>query len=416
MRALAVYIGILARLMAFAPVTVAGEAGRLFRDETLRAEPVAGARRGLRLAEGDEVEIEERRAGWYRVRPAVGGAPGWVPVFSVTMPTRKASERVASARREFSLRYKTATMGVRGLDDVELREAQPDWDALAKLEAFAATSADLPGFRSTGEGTLRPVLVPAPRDSDGGTLAFEREEGRKIAAALLGAAPLVDDPEAQSYVNRVGLSIAAVSERPALGWKFGIVGTDSVNAFAVPGGWVLVTLGLYQRLESEAELAAALAHEIAHVAARHHLGLLIKQKALEEAAESAKKTRFKNPMVTAALRKMAAMGCAIFSAVLDRSAEHHADQLGMILAADAGYDPFAFVRVVQVLASSGARERATQLLRKTHPSPGERLVKLEAISEGHLAALGARPVLAERFALHDLKHIRMKREPAHRKP
>ena len=80
------------------------------------------------------------------------------------------------------------------------------------------------------------------------TEAEEIELGEGIAARLLGAAPLVDDEGLQRYVNRVGLWLALQTERPGLPWRFGVMDSDNVNAFALPGGIVLITRGLYERL------------------------------------------------------------------------------------------------------------------------------------------------------------------------
>ena len=83
--------------------------------------------------------------------------------------------------------------------------------------------------------------------------------GREVAGRTLGAAPLVADPELQAYVNRVGRWIAMQTERPDLPWHFGVLDTASVNAFAAPGGYVLVTRGLYEMLDTESQLAGVLA-------------------------------------------------------------------------------------------------------------------------------------------------------------
>ncbi len=95
--------------------------------------------------------------------------------------------------------------------------------------------------------------------------------GEGLAAGFLGAAPLRQDPNLQRYVNRVGKWLAMHSERPDLPWTFGVVDTETVNAFAMPGGTVLITYGLVKRLGNESELAGALAHEIAHVVKKHQL-------------------------------------------------------------------------------------------------------------------------------------------------
>ncbi|MCM2355956.1 MAG: M48 family metalloprotease, partial [Arenimonas sp.] len=105
----------------------------------------------------------------------------------------------------------------------------------------------------------------------------EIELGRGIAANLLGARPLVRDQALQQYVNRIGLWLALQTERPNLPWRFGVMDSTDVNAFALPGGTILITQGLYDRLRDEAELASVLSHEIAHVVERHQVKAIKKE-------------------------------------------------------------------------------------------------------------------------------------------
>ena len=98
--------------------------------------------------------------------------------------------------------------------------------------------------------------------------------GRQIAGNLLGAAPLVKDKLLQKYVNNVGRWVASQSERPDLAWHFGVINSNDINAFAAPGGYIFVTLGLYRVLNDESELAGVLAHEVGHVIRKHHLKIL----------------------------------------------------------------------------------------------------------------------------------------------
>jgi len=86
--------------------------------------------------------------------------------------------------------------------------------------------------------------------------------GREIAGNLLGAAPLVKDAALQKYVNSVGRWVASQSERPDLPWRFGVIESEDLNAFAAPGGYIMLTKGLYRKLNNEAQLAGVLGHEI----------------------------------------------------------------------------------------------------------------------------------------------------------
>ena len=99
----------------------------------------------------------------------------------------------------------------------------------------------------------------------------EVEIGRTLAAVLLGSKPLLADMALQRYVNSLGRWISLQSERPNLKWTFAVLDDPGYNAFAAPGGYVLVTKGLIDSVADEAELAGILAHEITHVTAKHHL-------------------------------------------------------------------------------------------------------------------------------------------------
>lgn len=101
--------------------------------------------------------------------------------------------------------------------------------------------------------------------------------GREAAAQVEAQMGLVDDPELQQYVSRVGKQLAAASERPDLPWRFQVVDDPSVNAFALPGGFIFVTRGIMASFMSEAELAAVLGHEIGHVTARHSVEQMSQQ-------------------------------------------------------------------------------------------------------------------------------------------
>ena len=103
----------------------------------------------------------------------------------------------------------------------------------------------------------------------------EIELGEELSAGLLGAVKLVNDPQVHKYVNELGRWLAEQTSRrkKKWPWRFGVLDTDAVNAFAAPGGHVFVTRGLFVLLENEAELAGVLAHEMGHVIKKHHLSM-----------------------------------------------------------------------------------------------------------------------------------------------
>lgn len=201
----------------------------------------------------------------------------------------------------------------------------------------------------------------------------EKEEiavGRELAGRTLGAAPLVADPELQSYVNRVGRWVAAQTERPDLPWRFGVIDSPAINAFAAPGGYVLITRGLYEILDSEAQLAGVLGHEIGHIVRRHHITVMQKSAAISAGARAAQGNR------SQLVNNLIGTGAEIFARGLDKSAEFEADQIGIVLAARAGYNPYGLIEVLHKLAARGAEDASLALLFKTHPHPNERLQQL----------------------------------------
>jgi predicted Zn-dependent protease len=218
--------------------------------------------------------------------------------------------------------------------------------------------------------------------------------GREIAGNLLGAAPLVKDAQLQQYVNQVGRWVALQSERPDLPWHFGVIESEDLNAFAAPGGWVLVTKGLYRNLKNESELAGVLGHEIGHVIKKHHLKLLQKQQWLSVGAGLlGSKLGKENQTV----KKIIGNGAEICARSLDKDAEYEADRIGVILTARAGYEPYGLPEVLQTIGGAGKDDSRVALLFKTHPHPDDRLAKLgDAIGDRLDSVLDGK-TLAERF-------------------
>jgi predicted Zn-dependent protease len=216
----------------------------------------------------------------------------------------------------------------------------------------------------------------------------EIQLGVGLAAGMLGAAPLHRNEQLQRYVNRVGRWVAAHSERADLPWTFGVIENDTINAFAMPGGTVIISHGLLKRLQNESELAGVLGHEIAHVVQKHQL------KAIQSAAGSDAFATVGKELASQRLARTgggdafglksqlaaAAVDLAkngFFLKPLDRSLEYEADRMGVVLAARAGYDPYGFVAVLQMLAQ--VKETDEGGIMATHPSAADRIAELEKV-------------------------------------
>ncbi|MFT7557079.1 MAG: putative Zn-dependent protease [Planctomycetota bacterium] len=213
----------------------------------------------------------------------------------------------------------------------------------------------------------------------------EIEIGGNLISGLLGAAALVDDAPLQQYINDVGYWVASQSKRKSLPWRFGVIQSDGINAFAAPGGYIVITLGLFQVLQNEAQLAAVLAHEIAHVADKHHL----------KALQKTMKREFWSDIALSAvgdatnrekLEKMVNAGVQLYATGLDRNLEYEADLVAVVLAARAGYDPFALLDVLTTIDSINPGSAEMAVILKTHPPTLERLNQLAGKMDGKLDA------------------------------
>jgi predicted Zn-dependent protease len=253
-------------------------------------------------------------------------------------------------------------------------------------------------FGSALESELQRSLGLAPPPATGGGVqvpllgtvsdADEQALGREIAGRLLAAYPLVENRAVQEYVNQVGRYLAAQGPRPHLNWTFGVIQNDDINAFAAPGGYLFVTRGLYRRLGNEAELAGVLSHEMVHVTERHYVKLLQQQRALALGQEF-----LLGKVQSASVQQLAGNGVELYARSLDKEAEFACDRLGIQAAARAGYDPFAYLDLLDRL---GADTRADQLalLYKTHPHPAARLDALEQLIGSRWDSLGGKVATA----------------------
>lgn len=241
---------------------------------------------------------------------------------------------------------------------------------------------------SPAEQLLRALLA------DRMSVDQERRLGARIVGNLLGVAPLVEDAALQRYVNLVGRWVAAQGERPDLEWRFGVIDSEDLNAFAAPGGYVLLTKGLYRRLSNEAELAGVLGHEIGHVTRRHHVKLLQRSHLLATLGGAVLK---EVPDEHERMQNIIGRGAEISARALDKSAEYEADRLGMILAVRAGYDAWGLPMVLREIGHFPDKDDRVALLFKTHPHPDARLDRLAEAVDTRLDAIEDGALLEQRF-------------------
>lgn len=236
----------------------------------------------------------------------------------------------------------------------------------------------------------------------------EEEEyyiGRATAALILGKYRPYRNEALNAYVNTMGTALSYYSDRPETyaGYHFLVLDTDEVNAMAAPGGFIFVTRGLVKRCGDEEALAAILAHEIGHVAARHGLQSIKKSRLIDafkviggeasqrlDSEELTKLTGIFEGVLGDVVETLVERG-------YDRKFEYEADKLGLTFAVRTGYAPGGLAEFLVGMEERKPSGPAAGWF-KTHPSPADRLARVKT----ETAALGAAPakldVRTARFA------------------
>ncbi len=197
--------------------------------------------------------------------------------------------------------------------------------------------------------------------------------GRAAAAALCGRYGLVKEKTSLRYMNLVGKVAARRSKRPGLTYRFGILDTNEVNAFAAPGGYVFVTKGLLRSVRDESELAGVLAHEISHVTCKHVLKEIQKSKLIGASLDFASAVA-KNPDV---LERAGDLSVNVLMKGLSRKDEYEADMEGVKLAWRVGYDPRGLKRVIERMGRKQAKKvKVFSRIGKTHPPAAQRIKRI----------------------------------------
>ena len=208
----------------------------------------------------------------------------------------------------------------------------------------------------TGESEL--MLIPSSQEKQLGdeyAPVIEKELGGKI-----------DNEQIQNYIADVGAKIASVSHTPDKPFEFAALNHKSVNAMALPGGYIYITQGMLENLTSEAQLASILAHEAAHVTARHVSSAMSRQIGIEILL-SVVASRTEIPQTAQTLTNY---GRQIIGLKFSRDDEREADTGGLDYLIKAGYNPNAFVEVMEILDEQ-SKSKPIEFL-SSHPLPESR--------------------------------------------
>lgn len=218
------------------------------------------------------------------------------------------------------------------------------------------------------------------------SLISEQQEiqmGRQTDEQIVAQLGLYPDDDLQRYVQSVGMKLARESERPNLPWTFRVVDDPTVNAFALPGGYIYMTRGILTHLDNEAEMASVLGHEIGHVTARHSVERLSKAQLAQVGLGIGMilSPEFRN------YGDLAQTGLGLLFLKYGRDDERQADDLGVRYIASEGYDPRQMPKVFETLERVSQVEAGGRVPSwlSTHPAPGARAERIsKAVADANL--------------------------------
>ena len=215
---------------------------------------------------------------------------------------------------------------------------------------------------------------------------------QEIALGLQAAPEMIQefggmdaDQQAQAVLDRVCERLLANSEAGQTEWPFEctlLADSQTINAFALPGGQLFITAALYDQLETEGQLAGVMAHEIGHVIARHSSQQIAKQKLTEGLTGAAVIATYDpdNPASRQTAQVAALIG-QLVNMKFGRDDELQSDRLGVQFMVEAGYDPRAMIQVMEILAAASQGNQPPEFF-STHPNPDNRIARIEeAIQE-----------------------------------
>ena len=207
--------------------------------------------------------------------------------------------------------------------------------------------------------------------------AEEKQMGEQVSALLRDRFGVMQDEKVAKYVTLVGTILAQASTKPKMDWKFIVLDTDGVNAYAAPGGFVHVTRGLLGLIKTEAELAGVLGHEITHITERHSISAVQQNKAVTLGGEAAGSGGGLSQAAIA--RASAAVFNGLFEGQFSQKDENESDRIGSQLANKVGYAPNGIAEVLKkIQARNGSRQDRNGMF-ASHPAVKERISNNEKL-------------------------------------
>jgi predicted Zn-dependent protease len=202
------------------------------------------------------------------------------------------------------------------------------------------------------------------------TESEELQLGTQVSERIRQRYGVVQNAAVHKYVTLVGTVLTQSSGKPNLSWKFIVLDTDAVNAFAAPGGFIHITKGALANLKSESELAGVLGHEITHVTERHTVKAIQKGKLVQMGANESLAGN------SALMNKLVDKAYEVIESGFGRGEELEADQKGLVLADSVGYAPQGLVGFLNMLIDRNKSGSDRNGLFASHPETKERIDKL----------------------------------------
>ena len=227
-----------------------------------------------------------------------------------------------------------------------------------------------------------PTLI-GKRDINKGSISFyslDREValGRQMASEIDRSSPLITDPLINEYINRIAQNIVLHSDAK-VPFTVKVIDAQEINAFALPGGFLYVNRGLLEAAENEAEVAGVMAHEIAHVTARHGIEQASKGQLLQFGAIP---LIFLGGLGGYVIQQVAGIALPLTFLKFSRGAEKEADRLGAQYMWASGYDPNALITFFEKLQAQEKRKPGTlEKIFSTHPMTGDRITEVRGLIE-----------------------------------
>lgn len=255
--------------------------------------------------------------------------------------------------------------------------------AMLAPAALAGMFDKIPGVGSVSEIRRRTDQVQKVAKATTAATAEITDEqeyyiGRAVAATILKQYKVWDNPAANAYVSKVGQALALVSARPQTfgGYHFLVLDSDEINAFAAPGGLILVSRGLLRCCASEDELAAVLAHEIGHVQLKHGLGAIGKSRLMDLGGFLAKQGAAEvgstnlNKLTRLFGQSVGDVTKTLMISGYSRSQEAEADMAAVRIMRAMGYQPAALISMLKKMKARYPKSKVG--FAKTHPDPLDR--------------------------------------------